>query len=548
MRRRAVIIAVVSVLALAAPLILALPLPSLSGPTQTTPATLLRVEAGDRITLKVAGYASNGTAMYAPTQPVVLTENSSPTLPGLQREFFNASEGTALTNVSLNASDGLGAFDWGNVYNLSRIDSFPRVETVSLIAVERAVRRAVQVGDVLPLPEWNVTVTDIQNGEATLRGDPVNGSDVHYYTFWLSRVIVVNATTIVVRHDPTLGEAVVAGDANQPFTGRVSGVNATNLTVDFNPPLAGLSLTFTAKLISIAKSPDSGQVKAMIATAAGQQACEQCHGTAGFHAFTASVATTPTARGTYVNVTVTDAWYHQVTGTKVAVSGGRLLDRASNLTASLAAIASGADGNTSLLVHPGAKAPANLTITATAHFSHGRGGIPDDLPYTLTVPLDLAKRRAATASVVALPARGPNWDLVGRVTGWLAVPLMLYPAYQGWSVRRRRQHRLAKPSLTWPAWMNLHILPSIIAVVVSFAHAGVLMATDFRGQNGLGIWTGYIALGALGVLGASGLVMAKWAPYAWKKARKWHAGITLVALIGGLVHALLIGTTFAFLR
>ncbi|MHB8584782.1 MAG: hypothetical protein ACYDDF_02955 [Thermoplasmatota archaeon] len=542
---RSVVSIAISALAIASPLVIALPWPFLASPPAPPPI----LQAGDAALVNVTAYdPANGSVVWASPAPLHLFLGNG-TFQGVLAHFANKSVGAKVKNVTLPAYLAGGNRTDANLVNISRVEDLQRLQAVSLYALENYLGHAVQVGDRIPLPTWNATVVEIQYNEALIRGDPKVGEVVHYYLYWPSTVLALTNQSIQVRNDPTPnGSFVIHEPDGSNVTARTTDVNATQFVVDLNPPYAGRVLRWSAVLLSIDKNPMNNQEFTGHATGQGQ--CEQCHASAGFSSFTAKVTTEPTASGTYVNVTVVNPWLHTDNSVALSVEAppGAISDSGPALSQTINSIASQQSQTASFFLHPVAKkAVVNLTVNLTAHFQHGAPGPPDDLPYALTIPVNLLTR-SSVGSAALSGLSSPVYDLWGRGLGWVAVPLLALPGYQGYRVWFRRAARKPLRTQPWSTWINLHILPSFLAVIVGFGHAAVLMWTNFRGDGGWGIWTGYISLIALGFLGITGIILARWFPIQWQNGRKWHHYLTLVAFGFAILHMILIGTSFAGLR
>ena len=534
MQWRAILVIAISILAVAS-LLLLLPSPPATSPDANV--VIERSQEGDVVTARVVAY--NGSQLvYASTSPVKFAagQPGSGDMPGLASYLLNVSTSQTV-NVTLRPWEAFGNYSWDNVVNVTRLHTLARDQNVSQRALERFTGQPASVGQRVALPQWPTIVTSLQAGVATLHADVKVGDSVHRLQYWPSTVVGATNNSIDVRDDATVGTPVdtpADNQGNPASFGNVTLVNETAIQVDFNPPHAGMTVTVTATVISI--KPGSATLGFVAKLEAQQASCESHH--AGFVSFQATSDVAPNANGTsWVNVTIGDPWHHDLTQAQVKVA---------NDTQSVPTLTPGQSFTLSFLEPSNGSAP--VTISGDAHFIHG-GGAPDDSLYSAQGVANLAVRHQAApvslaGALVNASAVTVTW---GRVLGWLAIPLMLYPAWEGW---RSRQARLqARPrAYTWPKWLDLHTFPALAATLVSFLHGAVLMLDVYRGNTNTGVWSGIVALLVLSALGGSGLFMARWIPARWRQARAWHAGLTVIVLVLGLVHALLIGTTFKFLR
>ncbi|GEM_PF-6987625 len=529
MRWRLLLVVAASALAILAPLALSVPFGAFAPPAQSV--TVDVAQPGDIVLASVDAFdTANGTLVYSTPQPERFTAGvPGDVLPGLADALVNASAGETL-NATLGPAGAFGSWSWGDVVNVSRVETLQRVSQVSRQQLARYLGHDASPGDVVDLPAWPATVLSVGPRAVTIRADPALDATVHRYPYWPSVVVNLTNATVTVRHEPAVGAPVHVEDDGQASDGRVTVVDDALVRVDFNPPLAGETVRVRVHVDKV----EAGSSTLDLVGKAEQADCQSHH--AGFVSFQATTDVAPNPDGTaWVNVTVADPWHHDVTGTTVKLG---------NETRPVPTLRPGQTATVGFLVPSGGALP--LSLDATAHFAHG-GGAPDDLPYHSAGIVNASARHAAGRLDLAgsqTSGLGTTW---GRALGWLAVPLTLLPAYLGWEARRRRLLGLP-PRLRWPAWLDLHALPAVGASLVALTHGAVLMAGAYAGNASAGVWTGYLALAMLGVLGASGLVMAKWAPLRWKEAREFHAWLTVAVLALGALHALLIGSTFRFLR
>ena len=129
---------------------------------------------------------------------------------------------------------------------------------------------------------------------------------------------------------------------------------------------------------------------------------------------------------------------------------------------------------------------------------------------------------------------------LGLVLGAAALGVMAYPVGMG-----LKRHTALRPKLKWPPWpwVTTHFTLSLIVVAIACVHGVLLMSTKYRG-----LWTpeivgGVIALGGIGALGISGIVMAKWTDLKWKPMRKLHYYLMLGVFGAIVIHVLVAGTT-----
>ena len=533
LRWRALVVIGASLVGLLSVLFLAPATPEAAAP----PVVVERAQDGDVVLARIVA-THEGAIVDAPSAPQSFTAGSATDTPlgGLGAYLLNATPG-GFVNVTLQPWEAFGNYSWDQVVNVSRVHDVARDQRVSQRALERFTGQTATVGERVDLSQWPVVVTAVQSGVATLHADVAVGDVVHRLAYWPSVVVDETDSTVTLRDDASVGMPVDTPADQQGGAashGNVTAVNETAITVDFNPPAAGLTVEVHAVIVSI--KAGSSTLAFLAKLAANQASCESHH--AGFVSFQAASDVTPNANGTsWVNVTVGDAWHHELTQTTVSVG---------NASQAVDALRPGQTQTLSFLVASGAKLP--VAIRGDAHFAHG-GGAPDDSVYVAQGVANTALRQQAAKVDVKGAAIDTGSITVtwGRWLGWLAFPLMLYPAWEGYRVRQARLAGVARGA-PWPRWLDLHTMPAVAATIVSFGHGAVLMLDAYRGNTSAGVWTGVIAIALLSGLGGSGLFMARWVPARWKQARAWHAWLTMLVLVLGAAHALLIGSTFKLLR
>lgn len=498
-------------------------------------APILTVEPGDAVTLDVVGRLDNGS-VFLEDHALGATLGSGGLVAGLEQAIEGLAVGHAF-QANVTPSEGYGVEDPRLVTPVARSENESRTFQVARAQFEGAVGPPYR-GEVVQTQPWASTV--VSTGDPVgLSYNAVPGTTVRIYRYWESRI------TSVTNQSITWENLLQRGDqfelATRPGTPgklvRAVSENATTVTLDSNPPLAGQTLHFRGRLLAIRPGTGVRRLSGM-ASSLSSLSCESCHGGAGFNAMSAEASATQSAGGVLVNITLTDPWQHDVHGIGVTA-------RMANLTAVNVAspdLGPQASKTMQFTVPGNATGSVDLTVNATAHHVHRSGGKPDDLPYQLRLRVPIGGPRKASTAGVRSPWVG-FFDEAGSLTGFAALGLLLVPAVQGY---RRRLGR--RPVLRLPPWLTTHVAVSLVVVLVTFAHAVTIMSGTWHGNWGWGVVLGAAAMVGLGLMGMTGLAMAGWTRGRWPRLKRTHFSLMVAILVLSLLHAWVVGTHFAFLR
>lgn len=499
------------------------------------PAAALHAESGDTVTLDVHGELANGTTLLD-NRSLVARIGDGSLVPGLDEALSGLVAG-ATFEANLTAQEAYGAVDPNRITQVARLETLNRTFHVPLAQFEAQLGPPHR-GEVVHTRVWDSVVVDA--------GDPVVlsyqakvGDVIQVYRYWQSRVAGVGDLTITVENLLHAGQTIpLASRAPQPpRLVRVTQANATSFTLDSNSPWAGQAVRFTGRVVAI--RPGSGlRRNAGMAMPLGARDCASCHGGAGFNAVSAQASAMARGQQTVVNVTVDDPWLHDVRDVVVSASVGNATFHASAVSRTLGPLGPEAAQDVQLVL-PGAPdhATVTLVLNATAHHVHQSGGKPDDLPYQLTVAVPVGAPRHAAAQPASHAALLRAFDATGRLTGFLALAVLAFPAVQGY-----RRHLRKRPMLRVPPWLTTHLAVSLLAIALTVVHAETLMSGKWHGSWSWGVVLGAAALCLMGVMGWTGLYLAAWTKTRRPRLRRWHYVVMVALVVASLVHTLAIGS------
>lgn len=497
----------------------------------------LQAAPGDTVTLEVKGTLDNGTVFLNETALRAVLGNGD-VAAGLEQAVTGLAAGQPFrSNVS--AQDGYGPEDPQLVTPIARFENEPRTFEVPLARFQEAVGQPYK-GEVVQTRPWPATVVS-SDDPVVLSYDAAVGAAVPIYRYWTSQVTTVTNRTITWQNLLHKGDQfhLATSSGTQGKLVRATAENATTITLDSNPPLAGQALHFVGRLVAIQPGTGIRRSSGMASSLSGQS-CESCHGGAGFNAVSAQASAVQGKGGIVVNVTLDDPWLHDVNGIQVTA-------RAANLTQPVAVGAPDlppqGTHDVQLTLPSSAASSVELTINATAHHVHQSGGKPDNLPYQLQlrIPVGGARQGSATAPKSSLVVA---FDAAGSLTGFAALAVLLFPAVQGY-----RRHLRRKPLLRLPPWLTTHVAVSLAAIALTFLHAEASMSGTWHGNWSWGVILGALAMVGLGFMGLTGIVMAGWTRSTnWPKLKRTHFIVMLALVALSLVHAWAVGTHFQILR
>ncbi len=541
-RRKSVLVLAVSLCALALPFALfagadlsgwVFPAPS--------PAPVL-VAPGDGITLTLQGHIEGGDPFML-TQTLNATVGDGSLVPGLESALMGLEAGDNFSIV-VPPADAYGPWNASRLTYIQRTEENPRAHQLTTTAFQRAYGTP-YVGEPVATQPWPSTVLSIPSGNVLMRYEPTLNQEVSLYLYWLSQVVSFNNTTIVTENELFVGQSfqILSQKTGSIIEVRVTAENATTFTLDLNPPLAGKTLHYGGTILAVRPGPGLASSRAGGAVSLSSDSCERCHVGAGFQAIEGSGSAQRVGSSILVNLTVEDPWQHQVVGIRAeatAFNGSRPTASSAGSLSSLEPSGSGAAALT--LSGQGNATSITVLINATAHHIHASGGKPSDLPYQLAMRIPIGASRGAVVAPAPHPASLDLWVTLGRITGFAALGVACVSAVQGY-----RRHLRRAPHFKWPPWLTFHFSLSLFATVLTAIHAVAFMSSTYRGVWTWDIVVGVVSLLALGTMGVTGIVLAKWTGLRAPGIRKWHYWLMLGMLFTGFLHTFASGTTVRML-
>lgn len=506
------------------------------------PPPLPTVAPGDAVELAVQGHLDDGS-LFLPNGTLNATIGRGDLVPGFESGLLGLGVGDRFDLVVAPA-DGFGLWNASRLVFIQRFENTSRTFQLSSTSFQR-IGGTPYVGERVATQPWESTVTAVAPGVVTLRYEPALNETASLYLYWPSTVIAVDNTTIATRNELFIGDSfdILSRSTGKIIQVRVTGENATAFTLDLNPPLAGQTLHYAGTVMGIQVGPGVARSGGGAAVGLGSDTCERCHVGAGFQAVDGSASATRVGAAVVVNLTVEDPWQHEVQQIHATAYGGNVSAPAAVAGADLASLGPSGSTEASLRLDTGANATTvTVVVNATAHHIHASGGKPTDLPYQLTFKVPVGGASRAIEAPAPTPAAVPLWVLAGRVTGFAALGVACLSAVQGY---RRHLHR--PPRIKWPPWVTLHFSVSLFAIVLTLIHAVALMSSTYRGVWTWDITVGVISLLALGVMGVTGVILARWTPLRYPGIRKWHYWLMLGMLFTGFLHTAVSGTTLRML-
>lgn len=184
-------------------------------------------------------------------QPVVLTIGLGEVVPGIEKALVGMKPDEEKT-VVITPDIGYGQWSPENIEELPRIQNTSRIESVAADVFENTTGQKAAAGTTINLPEmrWSVTILDVNGSEVVIKHNPKNGTIVP--TIFGNTTLTVTDDRIYAKLDVKPGDRILTEEGY--FT--VINVTDTTMTVDANHELAGQTIIFTIKLISINQVTD----------------------------------------------------------------------------------------------------------------------------------------------------------------------------------------------------------------------------------------------------------------------------------------------------
>jgi FKBP-type peptidyl-prolyl cis-trans isomerase 2 len=245
---------------------------SSSGTTtlSTTPASRQWdvAQSGDVVEVDYTGRFQNGTLFDTSSkdiavkagiynamryyQPIVFTIGLNEVIPGVEEAVVGMKTGENKT-VTIPPEKAYGYWDKANVETIPRIRNSSRVEEIPLsifynVTGELPVAgKPVQVSGI----PWVITVLAVNSENVTIMHNPQNGTVVP--TAYGNSTLALTDDRIYARLDVNKGDKIISSMG----VATVLDVTADSITVDANSELAGATLVYDLKLISINQVEDT---------------------------------------------------------------------------------------------------------------------------------------------------------------------------------------------------------------------------------------------------------------------------------------------------
>jgi FKBP-type peptidyl-prolyl cis-trans isomerase 2 len=506
------------------------------------PSPLL-INPGDSVELLLAGHFDSGVPFMV-NHTLNATIGAGALVPGLEVGLLGLEAGDSF-DITVQPADAYGPWNASRLVSIPRTEDHARAYTMSSTSFQNLYGSPF-VGEHVGTQPWPSTVTAVSSGSVALRYEPALNTTASLYIHWSSTVVAFNNTTVTTSNDLYVGDSfeIVSKSSGTVTQVQVTAENATAFTLDLNPPLAGKTLHYEGAIIAIKPGPGPVRTRAGAAVGIGSDTCERCHADAGFQAVDGSASAARAGGSIVVNLTIDNPWLQEDVGVEVTASAFNVTATTASASAGFPSLGpSGSQAGTLSLPDVGNASSVTVLVNVTAHHVHASGGKPTDLPYELTIKAPLGAARLTTPARPAPPPASVDfWLLVGRITGFAALGVACLSAVQGY-----RRHLRRAPRFKWPPWLTLHFSMSLFATVLTIIHAVAFMSTTYRGIWSWDIDVGVISLLALGVMGATGIVLAKWTTLRAPKIRKWHFWLMLGMLVTGFLHTFVSGTTLRML-
>jgi len=212
------------------------------------------VQIGDNIRVTYTGTFENGTKFDEGTIEFRIGENQM--IQGFEYGAIGMREGEQ-KKITVKPRYAYGDWSTENLEVINATYKTNRWFDLSLDEAKTLTKDEIKAGNLVNLKNnlWPSKVTDVDEeyGEVRFEHIPVENS-IYYNPLlsgWPLRVIEIQETEIILRHEPRIGTDVVK---NTGKTGKVITADEEQIVIDYNHPMAGKTLIFDVKLDKIIKS------------------------------------------------------------------------------------------------------------------------------------------------------------------------------------------------------------------------------------------------------------------------------------------------------
>ncbi len=246
--------------------------PAAPTPTPTPAAEAHYAKANDTVFVDYSLWVENGTlyatsiesvaraaGIYRPGatySPMNFTIGKDQVIKGFEQAVIGMKVGDE-KNVTVLPADAYGDYDVSAQEAASETYSLPRVEPVPLGQFMAAFPNFnASENQTIDMGGFNATVLAVTNETVTIRSDPEVNQSLPRPASAIPEVVAnVTDTLIIVKRVPQAGMFYLWTDASGTTQlAQVKWVRDGVVMLDYNPPLAGHTLNFTIKLVSIANS------------------------------------------------------------------------------------------------------------------------------------------------------------------------------------------------------------------------------------------------------------------------------------------------------
>lgn len=236
-----------------------------SNTTTTTKlsATAITAKEGDVVEIDYVGKYLNGTVFDTSMEdvaknsgiynsmrsykPIVLTIGLNEVIQGVEEAIVGMEVGQQKKDVVIKPENGYGEWSPDNIEEIPRVQNTSRVENISLSLFENVTGEKAVAGRTVEVPEmlWPITILDTKEDMVSIRHNPENGTMVP--TLFGNASLLVTDDRIYAKLEVKPGDKLIT----QLGYVKVMNVSDTMVTLDVNHELAGQTIIFDLKLVSI---------------------------------------------------------------------------------------------------------------------------------------------------------------------------------------------------------------------------------------------------------------------------------------------------------
>jgi len=210
---------------------------------------------GDTVTMVLSmKFAGNGT-VAAEAGSAKLKIGDGAISAAFDKNIIGMKAGGTKT-FTLKAEDAFGKYSFDLIRQYPKFNTFNRTMVVPMreIRATTTSQYTVAEGETIRTTEWPwpLKILKIELGDATIYHDPRLDSLYldPFVLVWPVKVVGLTNETVTIEQMPKIGSML---DDENFGRGRVIGIEAGKVTVDFNKPLAGNDITFEVQIESIQK-------------------------------------------------------------------------------------------------------------------------------------------------------------------------------------------------------------------------------------------------------------------------------------------------------